>query len=143
MTQLAGQVLYTAKTHTNGVLQGRARSSDGRLDVEMTAPGAPGAGTNPEQLLAAGWSACFMLAINLAASRLQVKLPADAAVDAEVDLCNTEGNYDGRFYIQARMSVSLPRLDREVAQKLLDAAHHICPYHEATRGNVEVTVTLV
>jgi Ohr subfamily peroxiredoxin len=133
------KVLYTAKTHTTGGRDGTARSSDGRLDVKLTSPGASGAGTNPEQLFAAGWSACYLGAMGVAAQKLKVTLPADRAVDAEVDL----GTNDGGFVLRARLSVSLPGLDRETAHALVDAAHQICPYSKATRGNIEVETNLV
>ena len=138
MTQLE-KVLYTAKTHTTGGRDGASRTSDGRLDVKLSSPGAAGGGTNPEQLFAAGWSACFMSAISLAASQQKVALPADRAIDAEVDL----GMTDGGYLLRARLNVSLPGLDREVAQALVDAAHQICPYSKATRGNIDVTINLV
>ncbi|MFM0649816.1 organic hydroperoxide resistance protein [Paraburkholderia bryophila] len=131
-------VLYTAKTHTTGGRDGAARSSDNRLDIELSSPGSSGAGTNPEQLFAAGWSACFIGAMGLAARALKVTLPADTQVDAEVDLGTTEGAY----FIQARLNVSLPGLARDVAQAVVDQAHQTCPYSKATRGNVDVTITL-
>lgn len=134
------KVVYTAKTHTTGGRDGGvSRSSDGRLDVQFSVPGKPGSGTNPEQMLAAGWSACFLSAIGIMAGKRKVALPADTAVDAEVDLCL--GN-DG-FSLQARLNVSLPGLDREVAQALAEAAHQICPYSKGTRGNVGVTINVV
>jgi Ohr subfamily peroxiredoxin len=138
MTQLE-KVLYTAKIHTTGGRDGAARSSDGRLDVKLSSPGTAGGGTNPEQLFAAGWSACFMSAMGLAAAQRKIVLPAERAIDAEVDL----GTTDGGYLIRARLNVSLPGLDREVAQALVDAAHQICPYSKATRGNIDVTITLV
>jgi osmotically inducible protein OsmC len=138
MSQLE-KVLYTAKTHTTGGRDGASRSSDGRLDVQLSSPGAAGSGTNPEQLFAAGWSACFIGAMGLAASKLKVALPADRAVDAEVDL----GMTDGGYLLRARLNVSLPGLDREVAQAIVDAAHETCPYSKATRGNIDVVITLV
>lgn len=143
MTAHEGKVLYTAGTRTVGVLQAQSSSDDGRLDIRLSAPGAGGSGTNPEQLLAAGWSSCFILAMNLAAGRLGAPLPADTAVDAEVDLCNSSGDYNGTFFIKARLSVTLPGVDPDLAWKILDAAHDICPYHQATRGNVDVEVSLV
>ncbi|MDB5974654.1 MAG: organic hydroperoxide resistance protein [Nevskia sp.] len=133
------KVLYTGKTHTTGGRDGASRSSDGYLDIKLSSPGTSGMGTNPEQLFAAGWSACFIGAMGLAAGKMKVALPADRAVDAEVDLCNT----DGAYFLQARLNVSLPGLDREVAQALVDAAHQTCPYSKLTRGNIDVVVTLV
>ena len=139
MTQLK-KVVYTAKVHTTGGRDGGAsRSSDGRLDIKHSIPGTPGTGTNPEQLFAAGWSACFEGAMGLAARNMKVNLPADFAIDAEVDLCLTDGAYS----LQARLNVSLPGLDHEVAQALVDAAHHTCPYSKATRGNIDVVINLV
>lgn len=134
------KVLYTAKDHTTGGRDGGAsRSEDGRLDVEFSVPGKPGDGTNPEQLLAAGWSACFLSAMGIAAGKMKVALPADTAIDAEVDLCLTGAD----FFLKARLNVSLPGLQREVAQALVDAGHKTCPYSKATRGNIDVTVNLV
>jgi lipoyl-dependent peroxiredoxin len=132
-------VLYTAQTHTTGGRQGESYSADGNLDIQLTPPGANGTGTNPEQLFAAGWSACYLSAMGLTAGQYDVKLPADTAVDAEVDLVNT----DGAFSLQARLNVTIPGVDREVGQKIIDAAHEVCPYSKATRGNIPVTVTLV
>src|SRR6476660_3790558 len=99
------KVLYTAKTHTTGGREaGVSRSSDGRLDIKLSTPGAPGVGTNPEQLFAAGWSACFEGALGIAAQKRKVALPPDLPIDAEVDLC-----INGReFSLQARLNVSLP-----------------------------------
>ena len=133
------EVLYTAKAHTTGGRDGASRSSDGRLDVKLSSPGAAGGGTNPEQLFAAGWSACFMSAIGLAAAQRKVALPAGRAIDAEVDL----GTNGGGYLLRARLNVSLPGLDRAVAQELVDAAHQVCPYSKATRGNIDVAINLV
>lgn len=133
------KVLYTGRTHTTGGRDGAARSSDGRLDVKLTSPGAPGVGTNPEQLFAAGWSACFIGAIGLAARERKVTVPAETAVDAEVDLRQGERGY----VLQARLNVALPGLDRETARALVDAAHQTCPYSKATRGNIDVEINLV
>ncbi len=131
-------VQYTALTHTTGGREGASRSSDGRLEIKLSSPGKPGIGTNPEQLFAAGWSACFMGAMGLAAAKMKTRLPADSAVDAEVDLCNAEGQY----FLQARLNVSVPGLARDVAQAIVDAAHQTCPYSKATRGNIAVAITL-
>jgi Ohr subfamily peroxiredoxin len=133
------KVLYTARTRTTGGRDGAARSPDGRLDVKLSSPGTAGSGTNPEQLFAAGWSACFMSAIGLAAAQRKVALPADRFIDAEVDL----GTNDDGYVLRTRLSVSLPGLDRGVAQALVDAAHQLCPYSKATRGNIDVTINLV
>jgi osmotically inducible protein OsmC len=139
MTQ-SDKVLYTAKTHTTGGREnGASRSSDGRLDIKLSTPGSARIGANPEQLFAAGWSACFEGAMGLAARKMKIALPADLAIDAEVDLCLT----DGAYFLQARLNVSLPGLEREVAQALADAAHQTCPYSKARRGNVDVVINLV
>ena len=132
------KVRYTARTHTSGGRRGGvSRSDDGRLDVKFSAPIVPGTGTNPEQLFAAGWSACFISAMGLVANKMKVKLPADAAVDAEIDLCNSGDVY----FLRARLNVSLPGLEREVAQAIVDATHETtCAYSNATRGNIDVTV---
>jgi osmotically inducible protein OsmC len=133
------KVIYTAKAHTTGGREGGAsRTSDGRLDVKLSVPGTPGNGTNPEQLFAVGWSACFLSAIKLVAGKMKVRLPADAAVDPEVDLGMTNGGY----LLQARLNVSLPGIEPEVAQKIVDAAHQECPYSKATRGNINVQINV-
>jgi Ohr subfamily peroxiredoxin len=133
------RVLYTSKVHTTGGREGASKSSDGRLDIKLTPPGAAGNGTNPEQLFAAGWSACFEGAMGVAAKQFSVKLPAETAINAEVDLMQGEDGYS----LQARLNVSVPGLDRETAQKIVDAAHQICPYSKATRGNINVAINLV
>src|SRR5262245_61944861 len=134
------KVLYTAKAHTTGGREGgSSRTSDGHLDVKLTVPGTKGDGTNPEQLLAAGWSACYLSAIKLLAGKSKVKLPENTAIDAEVDL----GTTDGQYFIQARLNVSLPGLDRATAQKLVDEAHTICPYSKALHGNINIVTNLV
>jgi osmotically inducible protein OsmC len=139
MTQ-SDKVLYTAKTHTTGGREnGASRSSDGRLDIKLSTPGSARIGANPEQLFAAGWSACFEGAMGLAARKQKITLPPEMAIDAEVDLCNK----DGAYFLRARLNVSLPGLEHKVAQELVDAAHETCPYSKATRGNIDVTITLV
>ena len=139
MTQPA-KLLYTAKAHTTGGREGGAsRTSDGRLDVKLTVPGTPGNGTNPEQLFAVGWSACFLSAMKLVASKMKVRLPADTAIDPEVDLLTSDDGY----FLKARLNVSLPGLDREVARAILDGAHQTCPYSKATRGNIDVAINLI
>jgi lipoyl-dependent peroxiredoxin len=133
------KVIYTGKTHTTGGRDGSSRSSDGILDIKLSIPGTGGTGTNPEQLFAAGWSACFIGALKIAAAKARVELPAGHAVDTEVDL----GSANGGYFLQARLNVSLPGLNPEVAQGLVDAAHQTCPYSKATRGNINVTIRLV
>lgn len=133
------KVLYTAKTHTVGGREGASQSDDGRLDIKLSTPGSKGAGTNPEQLFAAGWSACFMGAMSGAAAKLKIKLPAETAVDAEVDLGTNEGGY----LLAARLNVSIPGLDAETAKAIVEAAHQGCPYSKATRGNINVTLNVI
>ncbi len=132
------KVVYTAKAHTTGGRDGASRTSDGRLDVKLSMPGAPGKGTNPEELFAAGWSACFLSAIKVVALRTKVAVPADAAIDAEVDL----GTSHGAYGLAARLNVSLPGMDRAAAQSLVNAAHQVCPYSIATRGNIDVALNV-
>ena len=133
------KVLYAAKTHTTGGRDGASRTDDGRLDVKLSPPGILGTGTNPEQLFAAGWSACFLSAVKIVAGKTKIALPTDSAIDAEVDL----GTAGGDYLLQARLNVSLPGLNREVAQTLVDAAHQTCPYSKATRENIDVIINLV
>lgn len=149
MTQLAQQrtaeatdkVIYTAKTHTTGGREnGVSRSSDGRLDVKLSLPGSPRIGTNPEQLFAAGWSACFEGAIAVVAHKKKIKLAGEVAIDAEVDL-HLDSN--GEYFISARLNISIPDTDRSVAQGLVDDAKDVCPYSKATKGNIAVTYNLV
>lgn len=139
MINAIDKVLYTGKTHTTGGRDGESRSSDGRLDVKLSAPGSSGAGTNPEQLLAAGWSACFIGAIRKAAAALKVAVPDDLTVDAEVDL----GMGGNAYFLRARLNVSLPGVDAATAERLIAAAHDTCPYSKATRGNIDVTLKRV
>lgn len=138
MTSQPANALYTAKAHTIGGRDGASRSDDGRLDVKLSVPGSSGTGTNPEQLFAAGWSACFIGAIRLAAGRKKIALPSGLAVDAEVDLCSSEGDY----FLAARLDVSLPGLEQQVAKDLVEAAHQTCPYSKATRSNINVTLNV-
>ena len=133
-------MIYTAKTHTTGGREnGVSRSSDGQLEIKLSLPGSQRAGTNPEQLFAAGWSACFEGALMLAAQRKKIKLPADVAIDAEVDLHLDNGEY----FLSARLNVSIPGIERSVAQGLVEDAERICPYSKATSGNIAVTYAVV
>jgi len=135
-----GKVLYTAKTRTIGGREnGASRSSDGRLDVRLSTPGSARIGTNPEELFAAGWSACFESAIALAARNRKITLPADLVIDAEVDL----GVADDGYFLRMRFNISLPGVERAAAQALADEAHQICPYSKATRGNIDIKINLV
>jgi Ohr subfamily peroxiredoxin len=137
--QAAGKVIYTAKTHTTGGREsGVSRSSDGRLDVKLSLPGSPRNGTNPEQLFAAGWSACFESAIGIVAHKQKIALP-EIAIDAEIDLHLA----DGEYFISARFNISLPGVDRDVAESLIKEAERICTYTKATRGNVDAVFKLV
>lgn len=132
------KILYTGKTRTVGGREGHARSDDGQLDIALSSPGSGLPGSNPEQLFAAGWSACFEGAMAIAARKLKIAMPADAAIDAEVDL----GTLGDGYQLQARLHVSLPGLSRAQAQVLVDEAHSTCPYSKATRGNIGVQITL-
>jgi len=128
------KLLFTGKTHITSGPDGAARSSDGFLDIKLAQPH-PAA----EQLFGAAWSACYMGAIELAAAQRKIALPAHPAVDAEIGLFNDKGG----FFLRARLDVSLPGLDRAVAQELVEAAHGICPYSKATHGNIAVTTNLI
>jgi Ohr subfamily peroxiredoxin len=133
------RVLYTARVHTTGGRDGgNSKSDDGHLEVRHTVPG-KGTGTNPEQLFAAGWSACFEGALLFVAQKAKVRLPPEMAIDAEVDLRMGD---DG-FSLEARMNVSLPGVPRDVAQKLIADAENTCPYSKAVKGNIQSTFNLV
>ncbi|OWV71489.1 peroxiredoxin [Rhizobium sp. R634] len=131
-------VIYTGKTSTTGGRDGASRSSDGRLDVTLSPPGSSGAGTNPEQLFAAGWSACFLGAIGRAAAERQLRVPADAAIHAEIDLVSNDGGY----VLQARLNAKLPGIEANLARSLVERAHQLCPYSKATRGNIAVELNV-
>jgi Ohr subfamily peroxiredoxin len=133
------KTLYTAHVHVTGGREGAARSSDGRLDLKLATPGGPGAGTNPEQLFAAGWSACFEGAMAIAAKAKGVVLPADLAIDAEVELRHGEDGYS----LAARLNVSVPGVDAAVARQIIETAHRTCPYSKAIKGNIDAVVALV
>jgi Ohr subfamily peroxiredoxin len=130
------KILYTAKVHIIGGRDGSAKSNDGRLDITLSNPGSKGTGTNPEQLFAAGWSACFMGAMHYSAAKQQVTLPADTTVDAAIGLAS---GGDG-FSILAHLMVNLPGADPEQAKAIVAAAHETCPYSKATRGNINITI---
>lgn len=135
------KVIYTARARTTGGREGSSRTDDGLLDIKLTPPkvmGGAGTATNPEQLFAAGYSACFMGALKHVAGMKKIAVPSDASIDAEVDI----GPIPAGFGIAARLKVSLPGLDRDVAQDLVATAHQVCPYSNATRGNIDVTISL-
>ncbi len=142
MTTVLNKVLYTAKAHTTGGRDGRSVTDDGLLDVRLSPPkalGGAGGATNPEQLFAAGYSACYLSALKHVAGMKKVGFPADAAVDAEVDICPIAQG----FGLAVRLAISLPGLEHAVAQDLVDTAHQVCPYSNATRGNIVVDLRLV
>jgi osmotically inducible protein OsmC len=134
------KVLFTAKVHTTGGRDGGAsQSNDGRLNIKHSIPGTPGTGTNPEQLFAAGWSACFEGAMGIAARKMKIGVPSAMAIDAEVDLCLS----DDAYFLRGRLNVSLPGLERDVARELIESGHRTCPYSKATRGNIDVLINLI
>jgi len=138
MTTQLDKVLYTAHAHTTGGRDGQSKSDDGRLSVTLSSPGTSGTGTNPEQLFAAGYSACFIGAIKAVAGMKKIAVPANLSIDASVDL----GKIPAGYGIAVRLDISLPGMDRAVARDLVDAAHQACPYSNATRGNIDVVITL-
>lgn len=137
------KVIYRAHATATGGREGQAKSSDGALDVKLSTPkelgGAGGDGTNPEQLFAAGYSACFLGALKHVASQEKVKLPPETKIDGHVGI----GAIPTGFGIEVELKISLPGLEQDVAQQLIDKAHTVCPYSNATRGNINVTLTLV
>jgi osmotically inducible protein OsmC len=134
------KVVYTARTRTiGGREKGIARSSDGRLDLRLAAPGAARIGANPEQLFAAAWSACLGSAIARAAQARQLALPSDVVIDAEMDLITAGDNH----FLRVRFNITIPGVEHQVAQSLVDEAHQTCPYSRATRGNLEVSINLI
>ncbi|KAA0911798.1 organic hydroperoxide resistance protein [Pusillimonas sp. ANT_WB101] len=136
------KVVYRAQATATGGRDGRAVSSDGVLDIKLAVPtemGGAGGGANPEQLFAAGYSACFLGALKLVASREKVELPANTSIDGLVGI----GPIPNGFGIEVELKISVPGMEREQAQALVDKAHIVCPYSNATRGNVDVTLTVV
>ena len=132
-TLQAKKVLYTGKTHTTGGRDGFSKSSDDNLNVKLSTPGGTEPGTNPEQLFAAGWSACFIGALGIAARKRKIKLSSETAVDAE----------DDAYFLQARLNVSLPGIDHETAKLLTEEAHQTCPYSKMSRGNIHVEINII
>lgn len=139
ITTRRGKVVYTAKACTTGGRDGgTSRTSDGRLDVKFSFPGPPSNGTSPEQLLAVGWSGCFTSAVKIVAAKMKLGLAADLGVNSEVDLCIGDNGY----FLQARLDVMLPDLERELARAVVDATHQTCPYSKPTHGNTDVAIDL-
>ncbi len=137
MTHSLQTVVYTAHTHVTGGRAGTGRSSDGAIDVALSTPGSNKPGTNPEQLFGIGWSACFIGALGFAAQELKVKLPADTAVDAEVNLGKTAA---GEYQLAVKLDVKLPGIDEATRRQLVEKAHQTCPYSRMTRGDVDVEI---
>lgn len=136
------KILYTAHTHTTGGREGKSSTSDGVLSINLTPPkemGGSGAATNPEQLFAMGYSACFMGAMKHVAASKKIKIPDDASIDASVSI----GPIPKGFGIAVKMDIALPNMDRTIAQEIIDEAHQVCPYSNATRGNIEVNLSLL
>jgi Ohr subfamily peroxiredoxin len=136
------KIVYTAQATATGGRDGRAKTSDGKLDLKLNPPvemGGKGEGTNPEQLFACGYSACFLGAMKFVAGRDKIAMPADTSITGLVGI----GPIPNGFGIQVELKISLPGMDRAAAKSLVDKAHIVCPYSNATRGNVEVTLTLV
>jgi Ohr subfamily peroxiredoxin len=134
-------VVYRAHATATGGRDGSVKSSDGLLDLKLSVPremGGAGGGVNPEQLFAAGYSACFIGAMKFVAGLQKIAIPADASINATVGI----GKIPAGFGIEVQMAVNLPGMDRAVAQALIDKAHEVCPYSNATRGNIEVSITL-
>ncbi len=141
MTTKLDKILYTAKAHTTGGREGRSTTDDGLLAVTLTPPkamGGAGTGTNPEQLFAAGYSACFLSAMKHVSGMKKIAMPADAAIDTNVDIGPTSKG----FGLAAKLVIHLPGLEKSVAQDLINAAHQVCPYSNATRDNIEVELIL-
>ncbi|MCF0074944.1 Ohr family peroxiredoxin [Dyadobacter sp. CY261] len=136
----AQKVVYTATTNTTGGREGASKSTDGRLDIKLTPPGGRGEGTNPEQLFAAGWSACFLGALGKAAAAKGLRLSADSNITTDVDLVlsETEG-----YSLQARLNISLPGIYDDDAIAIAEHAHTLCPYSKAIRGNIKVETNII
>ena len=142
MTTKIEKVIYKAHATSTGGRDGTTRTSDGLLDLKLAVPkemGGPGSGVNPEQLFASGYSACFVGAMKFVASTQKIDLPANTSINATVGI----GQIPAGFGIEVQLEVSIPGMDKVAAQALVDKAHQVCPYSNATRGNIEVTITLV
>jgi lipoyl-dependent peroxiredoxin len=141
MVTKISKVVYKANATSTGGRDGSSKTSDGSLDVKLSVPkemGGAGGAVNPEQLFAAGYSACFLGAMKYVAGTEKIAVPADASVNATVGI----GQIPAGFGVEVQLVVSVPGMDRAVAQSLVDKAHQVCPYSNATRGNIEVSITL-
>ena len=134
------KVLYTANAHTTGGRDGTSRTDDGRLDIKLSSPGTAGTGTNPEQLFAVGYAACFIGAMKAVGPKVGVKVPDDVAIDSKVSLGPTNGG--AAYGIAVALAITLPGLDDAQKKLLVDTAHQVCPYSNATRGNIDVNITI-
>lgn len=140
MTTPLDKVLYTAQAHTTGGRTGTGKSSDSAIDVQLSPPGSGKPGTNPEQLFAVGYAACFIGAMKAVAPKIGVKVPEDASIDSSVSLGPTHGG--SAYGIAVKLVINLPGLDADKKQRLVDAGHQMCPYSNATRGNIPVELTI-
>ncbi len=142
MTTKLDKVMYTAHATATGGRDGRAKTSDGRIDLVLKPPkemGGTGEGVNPEQLFAAGYAACFIGALKFVAGQEKIAVPADTSIESAVGI----GQIPAGFGIEVELKVSIPGVARDVAENLVAKAHKVCPYSNATRGNIEVTITVV
>ena len=140
MTTKLDKVLYTAEAHTTGGRDGAGKSSDGAIDLKLSSPGSGKPGTNPEQLFAVGYAACFLGAMKAVSGKINVKVPEDAAIDSKVSLGPTNGG--AAYGISVALAITLPGLDDAQKRLLVDTAHQVCPYSNATRGNIDVDITV-
>ena len=141
MAHTLEKVLYTAEATAVGGREGTGKSSDGALDVTLSAPGSNKPGTNPEQLFAVGYAACFVGALKAVSSKIGVKVPDDVSIDSKVSLGPIKGG--AAYGIAVQLAVNLPGLDDAQKKQLVDAAHEVCPYSNATRGNIDVDLSIV
>jgi len=141
MTTQLDKVLYTAETHTVGGRDGAGKSSDGAVDVKLSSPGSGKPGTNPEQLFGVGYAACFIGAMKAVSPKINVKVPEDVSIDSSVSLGPTNGG--AAYGISVKLAINLPGLDEAQKKLLVDTAHQVCPYSNATRGNIDVELEVL
>ena len=140
MTTKLDKVLYTAEAHTTGGRDGAGKSSDGAIDLKLSSPGSGKPGTNPEQLFAVGYAACFLGAMKAVSGKINVKVPEDTAIDSKGSLGPTNGG--AAYGMSVALAITLPGLDDAQKKLLVDTAHQVCPYSNATRGNIDVEITV-